>query len=125
MLLYRKLTDAKAAVAESGLMRLPAKKLTGETRSEGSNPSRRVVVSTFGGNHIIFIPTFLLLICAQSVRLWVGYKLQVIWLDEEPLLKSGGRNCLGGSSPSACVSEKSQLRYKRSIYYDKYARRIC
>ena len=27
-------------MAESGLMRLPAKKLTGVTRSEGSNPSR-------------------------------------------------------------------------------------
>ena len=34
------LLGTSGAVAESGLMRLPAKKLTGVTRSEGSNPSR-------------------------------------------------------------------------------------
>ena len=55
MLLYRKLTDAKAAMAEFGLMRLTANELIGVTRSGGSNPPRRVVVSTFGGNHVIFI----------------------------------------------------------------------
>ena len=75
MLLYRKLTDAKAAVAEFGLMRLPAKKLTGVARSEGSNPSRRIVVSTFGGNHVIFIRylSFVNMYSICSVLGWVQF----------------------------------------------------